>query len=138
MRIAIFSDNFYPELSGISDSVLALARTLARRGHFIRFYVPYYSEKNYAAINVPFRELDLGPNVSVHRLFSIPFAMGTEQGRAVIPSGINIRDAARFAPDVLHTQMYFRRRTRSNVRFMGAQAPARRHPAHRRKGILAL
>ncbi len=107
MRIAIFSDNFYPELSGVSDSVLALARTLARRGHFIRFYVPYYSEKNYAAINVPFRELDLGPNVSVHRLFSIPFAMGTEQGRAVIPSGINIRDAARFAPDVLHTQMYF-------------------------------
>ncbi|HEY5220715.1 MAG TPA: glycosyltransferase [Candidatus Paceibacterota bacterium] len=107
MRIAIFSDNFYPELSGVSDSVVALARTLARRGHFIRFYAPYYSEKNYAAINVPFRELDLGPNVTMHRLFSIPFAMGTEQGRAVIPFGANVRDVARFAPDILHTQMYF-------------------------------
>ncbi len=107
MRVAIFSDNFYPELSGVSDSVLALARTLSRRGHFIRFYVPYYSEKNYVAINVPFRELDLGPNVSVHRLSSIPFAMGTEQGRAVIPFGANVRDVARFVPDILHTQMYF-------------------------------
>lgn len=107
MRIAIFSDNFYPELSGISDSVRTLANILSRRGHFIRFYVPYYSEKNYAAINAPFRELDLGANVEVHRLFSIPFAMGTEQGRAVIPFGANVRDVAIFAPDVLHTQMYF-------------------------------
>jgi hypothetical protein len=32
MRIALFSDNFYPELSGISDSVVSLARTLAAGG----------------------------------------------------------------------------------------------------------
>jgi glycosyltransferase involved in cell wall biosynthesis len=107
MRIAIFSDNFYPELSGISDSVISLARTLAARGHVIRFYAPYYAQKNYAVINAPFREPDLGPNVTVHRLFSIPFAMGTEQGRAVIPFGANVRDVARFAPDVIHTQMFF-------------------------------
>ena len=107
MRIAIFSDNFYPELSGISDSVISLARTLAARGHVIRFYAPYYSAKNYAVIKTPFRELDLGPNITVRRLFSIPFAMGTEQGRAVIPFGINVRDVAAFAPDIIHTQMFF-------------------------------
>ena len=107
MRIAIFSDNFYPELSGISDSVRALAKTLAARGHSVRFYVPYYSKKNYASIKVPFAEPDLGPNVSVRRLFSIPFPMGTEQGRAVIPFGINVRDVATFNPDVIHTQMFF-------------------------------
>jgi glycosyltransferase involved in cell wall biosynthesis len=107
MRIAIFSDNFYPELSGISDSVISLAKTLAARGHVIHFYTPYYSAKNYAAIKAPFRELDLGPNIQIHRLFSIPFPMGTEQGRAVIPLGMHGGEIAAFNPDVIHTQMFF-------------------------------
>ena len=107
MRIAIFSDNFYPELSGISDSVISLARTLAARGHVIHFYAPYYAEKNYAAINATFRELDLGPNIEVRRLFSIPFAMGTEQGRAVIPLGAHGAELRAFDPDIIHTQMFF-------------------------------
>jgi glycosyltransferase involved in cell wall biosynthesis len=108
MRIAIFSDNFYPELSGISDSVISLARTLAARGHHIKFYVPYYSKKNYAVVNVPFREIDLGPNIQFRRLWSVPFSMGTGQGRAVMPFEINVvQDVAAFAPDVIHTQMFF-------------------------------
>jgi len=32
MKIAIFSDNFYPEMSGISDSIISLAKELAARG----------------------------------------------------------------------------------------------------------
>lgn len=107
MRIAIFSDNFYPELSGISDSVISLAKTLAARGHVIHFYVPYYAKKNYAILKVPFHELDLGPNIQIHRLFSIPFPMGTEQGRAVIPLGLHHKEIAAFDPDVIHTQMFF-------------------------------
>jgi glycosyltransferase involved in cell wall biosynthesis len=107
MRIAIFSDNFYPELSGISDSVRTLATTLAKRGHHINFYVPYYAKQNYAAINAPPKELDLGPNIRVRRLLSIPFAMGTEQGRAAIPLGLSVHDVSAFAPDVIHTQMFF-------------------------------
>jgi glycosyltransferase involved in cell wall biosynthesis len=107
MRIAIFSDNFYPELSGISDSVISLARTLAARGHHIHFYVPSYAKKNYAVLNVPFCELDLGPNIQVHRLFSIPFPMGTEQGRAVIPLGMHHQEIVAFDPEIIHTQMFF-------------------------------
>jgi glycosyltransferase involved in cell wall biosynthesis len=107
MRIAIFSDNFYPELSGISDSVISLARTLAARGHIIHFYAPYYAKKNYAVLKVPFHELDLGPNIQIHRLFSIPFPMGTEQGRAVIPLGLHHKEIVAFDPDIIHTQMFF-------------------------------
>ncbi|HUC31469.1 MAG TPA: glycosyltransferase [Candidatus Paceibacterota bacterium] len=107
MRIAIFSDNFYPELSGISDSALSLARSLAARGHFIKLYVPRYAKKNYAVLKVPFRELDLGPNIQIHRCWSIPFPMGTEQGRAVVPLGIRVGDVAAFDPDIIHTQMFF-------------------------------
>ena len=107
MRIAIFSDNFYPELSGISDSVLALAKTLATRGHRVNFYVPHYAKKNYEVLNVPYRELDLGSNIEIHRFFSIPFSMGTEQGRAVIPLGLHTGELKAFDPDMIHTQMFF-------------------------------
>jgi glycosyltransferase involved in cell wall biosynthesis len=107
MRIAIFSDNFYPELSGISDSVISLAQTLAARGHVIKFYVPRYAEKNYTAIKVPFHEINVGPNITIRRLFSIPFPMGTDQGRAVIPFGASANDVAAFKADVIHSQMFF-------------------------------
>lgn len=72
MRIAIFSDNFYPELSGISDSIIALSKELAKRGHFIDFYVPYYPKADYKLANVAEHEIDLGKNIKVHRFNSFP------------------------------------------------------------------
>ncbi len=60
MKIAIYSDNFYPELSGISDSLIALARELAGRGHFIHFFVPRYSKEDHTLSNMEHGELDLG------------------------------------------------------------------------------
>ncbi len=110
MRIAIFSDNFYPELSGVSDSALSLGKQLVARGHLVNFYAPYYAPKNYAALGVPYRELDLGPNIQIHRFFSFPFAMGTPQGRAVVPFGplgIHAHEIATFDPDIMHTQFFF-------------------------------
>jgi len=110
MRIAIFSDNFYPELSGISDSVVSLARQLAVRGHRVNFYVPHYAKKNYDNLGVPFRELDLGANIEVHRFFSFPFSMGTQQGRTVPPLGplgLRTREIAKFDPDIMHSQLSF-------------------------------
>jgi 1,2-diacylglycerol 3-alpha-glucosyltransferase len=108
MRIAIFSDNFYPELSGISDSIVTLSQQLAARGHFVDFYVPSYTRKNFQAVNMPYREIDLGPNVRVHRFYSFPYPMGTEQGRFVIPTpGFRLHEIAKNKPDILHTQLFF-------------------------------
>lgn len=108
MRIAIYSDNFYPELSGISDSVISLARTLAGRGHAIAFFVPAYAPGDYAAANVPHRELDLGPNVEIHRFASFPYcATGTGHARFVIPIGLRAMQVSRFRPDIIHTQLFF-------------------------------
>jgi glycosyltransferase involved in cell wall biosynthesis len=108
MRIAIFSDNFYPELSGISDSVISLAKNLAARGHVVNFYVPHYAPGDYAAANVPAREIALGPNVRVTRFASFPYgSTGTGHARLVIPIGIRAAVVARFHPDVVHTQQFF-------------------------------
>ena len=73
MRIAIFSDNFYPELSGISDSIISLAKELSVRGHYIHFYVPYYSAANYRKIGLPLEEIVLREKIKITRFFSLPY-----------------------------------------------------------------
>lgn len=107
MRIAIFSDNFYPELSGISDSTIVLAKELAKFGHYIDFYVPKYSKSNFQVANVPYKEIDLGENINVIRFSSFSFKAGTGQGRVVIPFGFRIFKILKNKPDIIHTQLFF-------------------------------
>ncbi|HEX4104096.1 MAG TPA: glycosyltransferase [Candidatus Paceibacterota bacterium] len=107
MRIAIFSDNFYPELSGISDSIIALSRELIKKGHYVDFYVPMYTKGDYEAANVAFKEIDLGDHVQVIRFYSFPYKTGTGHGRFVIPTGLRTATVFKFHPDVIHTQLFF-------------------------------
>jgi len=107
MRIAIFSDNFYPELSGISDSITTLARELAKRGHRVRFYAPSYARKDYELLGLPFAEIDLGESVEVVRLASLPYPTGTRQGRMVLPTGLRWRSLREFHPDLIHVHLPF-------------------------------
>lgn len=103
MRIAIFSDFFYPEISGVTDSVLLLGKELARRGHQIMFVVPRYSKKNYVMVKGENRD-NFGPNIIVRRLlsFGIPFSP-TKQNRAPLPFGFGIYWVKKFKPDIIHT-----------------------------------
>ena len=107
MKIAIFSDNFYPELSGISDSVVALAKELAERGHEINFYVPKYAPKDFKKLNPFAKELDLGNKIKIIRLFSFSYPAATGQSRLVIPSGLSLASIKEFKPDVIHSQLFF-------------------------------
>jgi len=107
MRIAIFSDNFYPELSGISDSIITLTKELVKRGHSVNFYVPKYSPNDYKIANVPSLELNLGPNVKITRFSSFHYGAGTGQARGVIPIGLRYLGVKDFNPDIIHTQLFF-------------------------------
>ncbi len=107
MKIAIFSDNFYPELSGISDSIITLGKELAGLGHKINFYVPRYSRKDYRTANVPYKELDLGNNIKICRYNSIPYPAPTNQARLVFPTGLRWIGLLKFKPDIIHTQLFF-------------------------------
>mgnify|MGYP001612978778 CR=1 FL=1 len=106
MKIAIFSDTFYPEISGITDSALPIAIELAKRGNKIRFYVPSYSEKNYRIVGQPKENIELGPNIEVHRLFSLPFPSGTHQARFVLPSFWIFLFVKKFKPDIIQTHLF--------------------------------
>lgn len=107
MKIAIFSDNFYPELSGIADSIIALSRELASRGHEIRFFVAKYDKKDYEKVGLAMDEINLGPNVSVYRFPSFSYSAPTGQARAVVPSINGWKEAKKFNPDIIHTQLFF-------------------------------
>ena len=107
MRIAIFSDNFYPELSGISDSIISFGRQLGKTGHIVRYYVPNYSDEDYKRAGKVERELNLGPNVSVVRFASISVKAGSDQGRLVIPTGLRWLHIRRFRPEIIHAQLFF-------------------------------
>lgn len=107
MKIAMFSDNFYPELSGISDSIITLAKELAKKGHEIHFYAPKYSAKDYLKSGLPEQEPDLGPNIRFHRLFSFPIPSPTGQSRFVVPLGFSLNSIRKLKPDVIHSQLFF-------------------------------
>ncbi|OGY96711.1 MAG: hypothetical protein A2122_01045 [Candidatus Liptonbacteria bacterium GWB1_49_6] len=107
MNISIFSDNFYPEISGVSDSITSLARELSARGHNVRFYVPAYSRKDYKKGGVTAENPPLGPCVEFRRLFSVPYPTPTGQGRAIIPTGLRSISLRDFRPDIIHTQLFF-------------------------------
>jgi len=107
MRIAIFSDNFYPELSGISDSIIQLGKELGRLNHQVCFFAPKYSKKNYETVNQPRLELNLGKNIKIKRFFSLPFPSPTKQARLVIPGFWRWLSVKNFKPDIIHSQLFF-------------------------------
>ncbi|MBM3183768.1 MAG: glycosyltransferase family 4 protein [Chlamydiae bacterium] len=105
MRIAMFSDTFYPELSGIGDSILIMGEELAKRGHFITYFVPTYFQEQYECLQRE-KTFDLHPNIKVHRLLSISTPTGTGQGRMVLPIGGSFFNLRKMNPDLIHFHLF--------------------------------
>jgi len=106
MRIAFFTDSFYPELGGIQDSILLAARALGERGHHIVLYAPRAAPRDYRLAGLPVQEIDLGERVQVRRLFSLPVPSSTGQSRLLLPTGRRWRELVGWRPDVLHTHTF--------------------------------
>lgn len=106
MRIAVFTDSFYPELGGIQDSIAAATRALGERGHRVVVYAPAAARRDYRTGGVPVGEADLGEGVTVRRLFALPVPSSTGQSRLLIPTGRRWRGLADFRPDVVHSHTF--------------------------------
>lgn len=108
MRIAYFSDNFYPELSGIADTITITGKELRTRGHEVCYVAPHYSPSDYAvAKRVPplKKEDDTIEGIPVVRLPSLPLPFSpTGQSRLALPFGKSARFLKKFKPDLIHTQ----------------------------------
>ncbi len=108
MRIAYFSDNFYPELSGITDTIITTGKELKKRGHEIVYVGPYYSPKDYAVAKraSPITKADdTIDGMRIVRLPSVPLpASPTGQSRFAVPIGASFKFLDSFKPEVIHTQ----------------------------------
>ncbi|MEA9391241.1 glycosyltransferase [Acerihabitans sp. TG2] len=107
MRIAVFTDSFYPELGGIQDSVLSTCRELGNRGHQIMIFAPQATKHDFTLAGVAEHEANLGNNVAIRRLFALPIPSSTGQSRLLVPTGRRWRQLIPFAPDIIHTHTFF-------------------------------
>src|SRR3989344_4410100 len=108
MRIAFFSDNFYPELSGITDTIITTGKELKVRGNEIMYVGPYYSPKDYTVAHRQYpvkKSDDTIDGMPIVRLPSIPLpASPTGQSRLAFPTGASFKFLDSFKPEVIHTQ----------------------------------
>ncbi len=104
MKIAIVSEGYYPEISGVTTSLDARARKLAELGHEVRIYAPDYAP--IAAVYPNYKSYigELFPNVTI-----VPFpsrSHAVEYLRDARPFSCRqvAKDMDSFAPDVIHTE----------------------------------
>jgi len=91
MRVAIFTDIFLPQLSGVADSIEILAEELRRAGHETRIYAP--------------RIAGAPEDPRVVRFASV-LIPGSGGGLALVFPFGGLRDLKRFNPDLIHTQTF--------------------------------
>jgi phosphatidylinositol alpha 1,6-mannosyltransferase len=96
MRIALFSEVYWPMVSGVGVTLLRLTKALEERGHQVRVYS--------AAYPLPKGQPD---RPEVHRSPSIPLFLYPDVHWAFPRLRDVIADAARFRPDVVHVATEF-------------------------------
>ncbi|MDE2346039.1 MAG: glycosyltransferase [Gammaproteobacteria bacterium] len=106
MRIAVFTDNFYPEIGGMQDSIRTTVRELGLRGHKVMVFAPAAATRDYQRANLQVGEPELGENVVIKRQFSIPVPSSSQQSRMVVPLGQSWREFAAFRPEVVHVHSF--------------------------------
>lgn len=91
MRIAICTDIYLPQLSGVSDSIALLASELTKRGHEVRIYAPRngVTEKEGTVKRLP--------------CVTVPGSAGNMF--LVFPRGM-LSDMRAFKPDLIHTHTF--------------------------------
>ncbi len=106
LRLAMFTDSFYPELGGIQDSIAACAAELGARGHQVTICAPDAAPRDFARRGLAPIELDMGPNVRVHRSPSVALPSSSQQSRLAFTIGSGGRDAASLLPDIVHSHTF--------------------------------
>jgi glycosyltransferase involved in cell wall biosynthesis len=96
VRIALFSEVYWPMVSGVGVTLLRLTRALEERGHRVRVYSASYPLAN--------GQMD---RPEVHRSPSVPFFLYPDVQWAFPRMRDVVEDAARFRPDVVHVATEF-------------------------------
>src|SRR5919108_2532975 len=96
MRIALFSEVYWPMVSGVGVTLLRLTNALQSRGHSVRVYSATYSLADGQA-----------DRPEVHRSPSVPLFLYPDVQWAFPRMRDVVEDLARFRPDVVHVATEF-------------------------------
>ncbi|MCS6971472.1 MAG: glycosyltransferase [Turneriella sp.] len=95
MRVAIFTDSFFPKVDGVGVSVQNFCERLEERGHEFIICCPRYGENDTERI---------GRNIRVERFKSIPVP-SYEEMRLIVPGRKKLHRVIReFQPQLIHIQ----------------------------------
>lgn len=94
MRIALFTDSYYPEINGVANSVYTLYHGLAARGHEVHVFAP--------RSKLPGAESD----PRVHYLPSLPLVLLRDRNLSMF-GPLLVRRLRRLRVDVVHTNSEF-------------------------------
>ena len=95
LRIALFSEVYWPMVSGVGVTLLRLTEALQARGHLVRVYSATYP--------LP----PEGDRPEVHRSPSVPFFLYPDVQWAFPRLRDVVEDLSRFRPDVVHVATEF-------------------------------
>lgn len=96
MRIALFSEVYWPMVSGVGVTLLRLSDALESRGHQVRVYSATYALPD-----------GLSDRPEVHRSPSVPFFLYPDVQWAFPRLREVVDDLAAFAPDIVHVATEF-------------------------------
>jgi glycosyltransferase involved in cell wall biosynthesis len=96
VRIALFSEVYWPMVSGVGVTLLRLTEALEARGHAVRVYSATYPMPD-----------GVGDRPEVHRSPSVPFFLYPDVQWAFPRLRDVVEDLAEFRPDVVHVATEF-------------------------------
>jgi glycosyltransferase involved in cell wall biosynthesis len=99
MRIAIFSDTFFPDqINGAAHVAFQSAKILESRGHTVKVFT--------VSIKYGSKVPPMEKKFTIKRVPSLPF-WGYARERITLPFGFAFRQVKKFNPDIIHAHMPF-------------------------------
>ena len=95
MKIAFFTDTFFPKIDGVVISTIHLAKGLADKGHKVLIFAPRYEEKEEFKYK----------NVKVVRIASMPSFIYPGLKMSTPLSIKTLRTVIKEKPDIIHFQI---------------------------------
>lgn len=97
MKIAIFSDTFFPQFNGVTTTVFQSAKSLIKQGHEVVIFTLSPDAKKYEEEN---------DNLKIISLPNIP-ALIYPSLRFTLPFGFSLNKMRKFKPDIIHSHTPF-------------------------------
>lgn len=94
MRIAIFSDTFFPQINGVTTAVYQSAKSLTKLGHEVMIFTVAPDAAKYIDPDIK--------NLAIISLPSVP-ALIYPALRFTLPLGFSLNKLRKFKPDIIHS-----------------------------------